>query len=125
MPRSRSACSVATLASVSSMIALSVISARSADGSAPVSAMIASRRATRPGVKTWRGGGVKGVGRRRTRGVRGGPRGRLPARGAEDPLAERDDEVALLGDRDELARAEQPALGMLPADERLDRGHPA
>ena len=35
--------------------------------------------------------------------------------------AEVDDEAALLGDPEELVGAEQPALGMLPADERLER----
>ena len=43
----------------------------------------------------------------------------------EDLPPERDDQAGLLGDRDELARAEQPALGMIPAGQRLDAVHGA
>ena len=36
------------------------------------------------------------------------------------PAADRLDQAALLGDRDELARVEQAALGMVPAHQRLE-----
>ena len=39
---------------------------------------------------------------------------------AEYPGTERDDQVRLLGERDELAGGEQAAVRMLPAHERLD-----
>ena len=43
----------------------------------------------------------------------------LPARLVEDPPAQRNDEPGLLGDADELLRADRAAAGMLPADEGL------
>ncbi len=53
--------------------------------------------------------------------VRSAAPGRGLARGvAQHPAPERDDQSGLLGERDELARAEQAALGMLPAHERLE-----
>ena len=39
-----------------------------------------------------------------------------------DPAADRLDQAAVLGDRDELAGVEQAALGVLPADQRLEAG---
>ena len=39
-----------------------------------------------------------------------------------DPAAQRLDQAALLGDRDEVGRVELPALGVLPADQRLEAG---
>jgi hypothetical protein len=59
--------------------------------------------------------------RRRVVAVRAPPAGRLGARGVEHPAADLDDEAALLGARDELVGPDHPALGMLPAHERLDR----
>ena len=38
---------------------------------------------------------------------------------------QRPDQAGVLGERDELVREEQPALGMLPAHERLDAAHAA
>ena len=49
----------------------------------------------------------------------GGPRVALPECGGEDIARERLDQGRALGDRDELARGDEAALGMLPADERL------
>ena len=40
-------------------------------------------------------------------------------RGAQDPLAERDDQAPLLGDRNELVWQHEPALRVVPADQRL------
>ena len=34
--------------------------------------------------------------------------------------ADRHDQAGLLGDRDEVGRQDQPALGMLPAEQRLE-----
>ena len=39
-----------------------------------------------------------------------------------DPAPDRLDQAAVLGDRDELGRVEQAALGVLPADQRLEAG---
>ena len=44
----------------------------------------------------------------------------LAARLVEHPRADRHDEAGLLGDGDEVAGAEQAALGVLPAQQRLD-----
>src|SRR5207253_5420386 len=49
---------------------------------------------------------------------------RFLARGLEHPPPERDDETALLGERDEVERRDHPALGMLPAHERLEARDP-
>ena len=44
-----------------------------------------------------------------------------PAAGfAQHPAADRDDQAGLLGEGDEVARADEPALGVLPAQQRLD-----
>ena len=40
--------------------------------------------------------------------------------GAQDPLAELEDQTGLLGDADEFDRRHQPAPGMAPAHQRLD-----
>ena len=45
----------------------------------------------------------------------------LAARLAHDELADRDHQAGLLGDRDELRRRDQAALGVVPPDERLHR----
>ena len=47
---------------------------------------------------------------------------RLPAALAQHPAPDVDDQPALLGERDELDRRDQPALGMAPAQQRLDAG---
>ena len=47
------------------------------------------------------------------------PHDRAAAGVAQDPGAERHDQAGLLGQRDELARPEQTALGVLPAHQRL------
>ena len=46
----------------------------------------------------------------------------LGARSADHPLADIDDQARLLGDVNEIARLHQPALWMLPPDERLGAG---
>ena len=52
-----------------------------------------------------------------------GSRG-LAAALAQDPAADRDDEAHLLGERDELVGADQAALGVAPAQQRLDARRP-
>ena len=49
-------------------------------------------------------------------------RARRAAPLAQDPAADRDDEPGLLGEGDEVARGDEPALGVAPAHERLDPG---
>ena len=43
---------------------------------------------------------------------------------ADHPEVERDDQAGLLGGGDELRRRDQPALGVLPADQRLEARDP-
>jgi hypothetical protein len=58
-------------------------------------------------------------------GRRGAPLGELATRRLEDPQADGDDESGLLGELDELGGHQQPPLGVVPADERLELAHPA
>ena len=53
------------------------------------------------------------------------PRGGLPHRLLQHPVVDRDDEAALLGDRDELAGRDLAELGVVPADQRLGAYRPA
>ena len=53
------------------------------------------------------------------------PQLRLATRFLERPRTERNDEARLLGERDELRWRDQPAFGMLPADERFEPGERA
>ena len=46
--------------------------------------------------------------------------GQPPAGLLEHPAPDRQDQVGLLGDGDELRGRDEPALGMAPADERLE-----
>ena len=48
------------------------------------------------------------------------PARRLAAGGAQHPFADLQDQAALLGDRDEDRRRDGAALGMLPAQQRLE-----
>ena len=50
---------------------------------------------------------------------------RVAARLAEHPAADRDDQPGLLGERDELERLHDAAVGVDPADQRFDAGDPA
>ena len=104
-------------------IDVSVISRTICDGSTPASRMMASTSSTNSGWTSCRAEmltlTVNGCR------PRGAPRAQLPARLAEDPAADLEDRVGLLGDPDEVVRADPAALGVLPADERLDADHPA
>ena len=53
----------------------------------------------------------------------GADEGRPAAGFAQHPFADLEDQAALLGDLDELARRHQAALGMLPAHQRLVADH--
>ena len=50
---------------------------------------------------------------------------RLAAGLAQDPAADRDDQARLLGERDEGVGADHAALGVMPAQQRLDAGDAA
>jgi hypothetical protein len=78
------------------------------------------------------------LGQRRVDDVRGGqvdrhgqlharasPRGALAYRGVEDPARDVPDQAGALGEAEELVRAQQPPLRVLPADERLHADHAA
>jgi hypothetical protein len=51
------------------------------------------------------------------------PRCGLGDHGADDPVADRLDQAAVLGRRDELGGGDHAALGVVPAQQRLDRDH--
>ena len=53
------------------------------------------------------------------------PPAHLAAGLAEHPAADLEDRIRLLGDPDEVVGADPAALGMVPADERLDADHPS
>ena len=70
------------------------------------------------------GGQVDRHHQRRPARSRVAPSPRLAAGRLEDPPAERHDQAGLLGQRDERERRDQAAIGMLPADERLEPDDP-
>ena len=85
------------------------------------------RRATsaaNPGSTAWRGDTLTLIVSASSRAIRVAPRPQLPARRGGDEPAERHDQPGLLGERDELGRRDQPALGVAPADERLEPDDP-
>ncbi len=98
----------------SSISTPSVISSSSRDGGSPVSS---STECTSAGRSPWR----NCTGDRLTAicsGLR--PGRRLAAGLAQDPFAHRDDQAALLGERNEGAGRDHAALRMLPAHQRLE-----
>ena len=100
------------------MIALSVISRHSAAARRPSVAQRAVDDARELGLESWRGDRLT---RSRSRGrPRGAPVGGLAAGLVEHPVADRDDQAGLLGDRDEARGADQAARRVLPAQQRLD-----
>ena len=109
-------------ASGSSMIALSVISRHSADGGRALSRSAASTTLASCGLESWRGERLTAI----TKSVWpcGAPRRGLAAGLAEHPLADLDDQPALLGDRDEAGGGDRAELRVLPAQQRLDAEHP-
>ena len=56
--------------------------------------------------------------------VQPAPLGELPASLAQHPIAELEDQVALLGQRHELSGGDRAALRVLPAQQRFDPGDP-
>jgi len=53
------------------------------------------------------------------------PDGQLLASRGQRPVAQRQDQATFLGQRNEIGRHDQPAPGMLPAQQGLDAGHAA
>ncbi len=104
--------------------AVSVISSQRRSGSSPLRRSV---RSTSPGSD----GSESCRGERLTLMARGAPsvqcsrpvRG-LRARRVEDPGPDRHDQTGLLGEPDEIDRAEEPALGVVPAQERLEVDDP-
>ena len=119
-PISFSASSEAIAVADSSTRTLSVISSRRWTGSSPVRAMISSTVAGRSRWATWRAERLTATSKGRASGRCSVPLEDLPAGALLDPAADRLDQAAVLGDRDELGRVEQAALGVLPADQRLE-----
>ena len=89
-------------------------------GSRPVSARISAIWSTRSGCVNWRAERLTDITSGSPLGASVAPRRRLPAGGLEHPAAERRDQAGLLGQADERERRDQPALGVLPADQRLE-----
>ena len=121
-PSVRSASRVATVAEVALISAVSVISRMSRDGSSPAHASASSTAPTKPGLLDLAGRHVDAHEQARRRDAGLLPRHRALAGLAHDPAADRQDRAVLLGDLDELAGRDQPAIGMLPAHERLEPG---
>ena len=97
----------------------SVISSVSAAGSRPVSASTAATVAAIAGEATWRGERLtETLSGRSPRAAFQRAASAQARRSTRSPM--REDRAALLGDRDELAGGDEPALGMVPAHERLD-----
>ena len=83
--------------------------------------MSATRAGNAP-LASWRGLVLTQTSSGSARGKRSCQRGAVAAGRGEHPVAERADQAGVLGDRDELDRVEEPAVGVLPAHERLDGG---
>ena len=88
----------------------------------PVRAMISATVAGRSRWATWRAERLTATSSGRRVGALLVPLEDLAAGALLDPAADRLDQAAVLGDRDELGRVEQAALGVLPADQRLEAG---
>ena len=105
----------------SSISAVSVTSIARSPALTPVSASTCLTISGSSGCASWRALTLTLTGSGARSPKRARQRRRLLAGLAQGPRADLQDQGALLGDRDELARREQPALGVLPAHERLDR----
>ena len=96
--------------SVSSTVRRRGVGARARAGGAATRSAKSSRR-------SWRGETLKEIcGSQPAR----GPGDLLLADRADDPVADRLDQPGLLGERDEVARRDDAALGVVPAQQRLD-----
>ena len=122
IPASRRSCSFSRVAALSWSIEVSVISRTISAGSTPASRMIVRTSSTKSGWASCRAEML-------TLTVnRSGPTSschaaHLAAGLAEHPASDLEDRVRLLGDPDEVVGADPAALGMVPADERLDADH--
>ena len=119
-PISLSASSVAVALADSSTRTLSVTSRRRLTGSRPVRARISAHRVGQVAVGHLAGREVDRDVERPLVGAQLVPAERLAAGRLLHPAADRLDQAAVLGDRDELAGVEQAALGMVPAHQRLE-----
>ena len=119
-PSSLSASSVAVALADSSTRTLSVISSRRLTGSSPVRVEDLGDRVGEVAVGDLAGREVDRDVERPPVGPQRVPAERLAAGGLLHPAADRLDQAAVLGDRDELAGVEHAALGVLPADQRLE-----
>ena len=99
--------------------AVSVISSFSRPASRPASVSASSTASTKPGCWISR---AETLTHRKTARRSRPPAGGLAAGLAQDPAADGQDGAVLLRQLDELAGRDEPALGMLPANERLDAG---
>ena len=106
----------------SSTRALSVISSRRWTGSRPVRARTSATEPARSRWATWRAERLTETSSGRRSGRSSCHSSDLPAGALLHPAPDRLDQAAVLGDRDELGRVEQAALGVLPADQRLEAG---
>ena len=121
-PSSLSASSVVVAVADSSTRTLSVISSCRWTGSRPVRARISATVVGEVAVGDLAGGEVDRDVERPRVGPQLVPLERPGGRRVScDPAADRLDQAAVLGDRDELGRVEQAALGVLPAHQRLER----
>src|SRR3954465_2206248 len=103
----------ASAAAASSTTTPSVSSISRRLASKPVSFRTCMTLATKSRWRNWIGDTFTAI-------RRPGQRCPSPAGPAQHPLAERNDEAALLGDRDEPRRADEALLGMRPAHQRLE-----
>ena len=97
-----------------------MISSVSDAGSSPDAvSTLATSSASRPS-RSWRGERFTAIARLAGPGTRAcQPLARVHGL-AQHPAADLDDQPGLLGQRDELDRRQQPAVGVLPADQRLE-----
>ena len=99
----------------------SVSSKLSVAGSIPLSSIVAETVVQQLRVANLAAGEVDRDSHRRGIGLERLPFGDLVAGLLNDPAPHGDDQLRLLGDRDERGRAGEPVLGMTPAQQRLQR----
>ena len=104
----------------SAIIAVSVISRHSLTGSMPESSRAAPTTSTRSVEPSWRADTLTD-----TLSASSPHAASWPARLAQDPRADRDDEPVALGQRDEAQRRDDAEDRVVPAQQRLDAGHAA
>ena len=119
-PCSFSASSTACVRAGSAITVDSVISTIIRRGSTPATRAARSVLSTKSGCQSWRSETLKAT-------SSSSPFAAQAAAWRHDsshhPLADRLDQAGLLGERDEVERGHEPAVGVLPADQRLDADH--